>query len=160
MIRQIGPEDLDVFKQIRLEALRAEPAAFASSPEDWECLSDEDWERRLTVNPVFVAFDNGQLVGIVGLMRQSPSKMAHRASVIMVYVRKNLRGSGIATSLLMALTDHAQSEGIRQLELTVSCETRQHAAFIDAPDTTKLAASQIELSIAVGKLTKSSWRRH
>jgi ribosomal protein S18 acetylase RimI-like enzyme len=58
----------------------------------------------------------------MGLMRQSASKMAHRATVIMVYVRKDRRGGGHAKALLDAIVRHALAAGIRQLELAVSGE--------------------------------------
>jgi ribosomal protein S18 acetylase RimI-like enzyme len=48
--------------------------------------------------------------------------MAHRATIIMVYVRKSFRGSGIASELLQSVTDHARASGIRQLELAVTAE--------------------------------------
>ncbi len=120
-IRRLGPEDVDAFRRIRLEALRLEPAAYASSHDDWAQLSDEEWRQRLS-DPVFVAFLDGEPVGITGLMRQRASKMAHRATIVMVYVRQNLRGTGLARHLLHTVSDHARAMGIVQLELTVNAE--------------------------------------
>ncbi len=128
-IRLLGKDDVETFRRIRLEALRAEPNSFASSAEDWENLPDDEWRRRLTENPVFVAFRTDDPVGIMGLLRQRASKMAHRATVVMVYVDRSLRGSGLARLLLAAVTDYARSEGIRQLELTVSAENAAAIAF-------------------------------
>lgn len=122
MIRLLGPGDVDAFRQIRLEALHAEPAAYASKAADWEALSDDEWRRRLTDNPVLAAFRDAEPVGIMGLMQQRSSKMTHRATIIMVYVRENLRRAGIATALFRSLTDCARDRGIRQLELAVSVE--------------------------------------
>jgi ribosomal protein S18 acetylase RimI-like enzyme len=48
--------------------------------------------------------------------------MAHRATIIMVYVRKNLRGTGLARTLLGTVADYARDIGILQLELAVSAE--------------------------------------
>ncbi|PDT83751.1 GNAT family N-acetyltransferase [Sinorhizobium sp. BJ1] len=128
-IRLLGPEDVETFRRIRIEALRAEPDSFASSAEDWESLPDDEWRRRLTDNPVFVAFRANDPVGIMGLLRQHASKMAHRATVVMVYVHRSLRGSGVARLLLAALIDYARNEGIRQLELSVSAENAAAIAF-------------------------------
>ena len=122
MIRLLGPGDVDAFRRIRLEALHAEPAAYASKVEDWEALSADEWRRRLTDNPVFAAFRDDEPVGLAGLIQQHSSKMAHRATIVMVYVRQSLRRSGIATALLRSLTDWARDRGIRQLELAVSVE--------------------------------------
>lgn len=122
MIRQLGPDDMQIFRQIRLEALRSEPANFASSAEDWEALPDAEWTRRLTVNAVFVDFHEGEPIAMMGLMPQAASKMAHRGTVIMVYVRKDRRGGGHAKAILDVLVAHARQAGIRQLELAVSAE--------------------------------------
>jgi RimJ/RimL family protein N-acetyltransferase len=121
-IRLLTPDDGDFFRRIRLEALRTEPSAFASRVEDWEELSPDEWRRRLTETPVFVAFRDDDPVGVMGLMRQRSTKMAHRATIIMVYVGKALRGAGIAAKLLEAVTDHAREIGVRQLELAVTAE--------------------------------------
>jgi RimJ/RimL family protein N-acetyltransferase len=122
MIRLLTHDDVEAFRAIRLEALREEPAAFASTAADWERLSLDEWRNRLVENSVFVASQNDEPVGIIGLAPQRPSKMAHRATIIMVYVRKNVRGTGLAVKLLRAITDHAWKCGIRQLELMVSAE--------------------------------------
>lgn len=121
-IRHLGAADLATFRQIRLEALRLDEASFASSLADWLRLDDAAWLERLTQNAVFVAFRGGEPVGIMGLARQRSSKMAHRATIIMVYVRKSERGSGLAAELLRTIEAYARAEGIRQLELTVSGE--------------------------------------
>jgi RimJ/RimL family protein N-acetyltransferase len=121
-IRLLAPSDWETFRSIRLEALRAEPVAFASAAEDWETLSAEEWRGRLAAASVFVAFNGEEPVAIMGLMRQRSGKMAHRATIIMVYVRKSFRGSGIASELLQSVTDHARASGIRQLELAVTAE--------------------------------------
>ncbi len=121
-IRLLGIDEAEAFRSIRLEALRMEPASFASSAEDWEKLSDEEWRRRTVANPVFVAFQDDIPVGIMGMMRQNASKMAHRATLVMVYLRRELRGTGLAERLLDAVADYARNEGIIQLELAVSAD--------------------------------------
>ncbi|WP_298984718.1 GNAT family N-acetyltransferase [uncultured Roseibium sp.] len=136
-VRRIGSDEVEVFKRIRLEALQLEPNSFASSYEDWIELSDDEWRRRMS-NPVFVAFLDDQPVGITGLLRQSASKMAHRATIVMVYVRESLRGKGIAKDLLEAVVEQARVLGIQQLELSASAENLpalrfyRRAGFVEA----------------------------
>ncbi|MGR9373232.1 N-acetyltransferase family protein [Rhizobium leguminosarum] len=120
-IRHIQADEVEAFRRIRLEALRTEPSLFASRYEDWEALSLEEWRNRLN-EPVFIAFQDGEPVGITGLLRQRSSKMVHRATIIMVYVRRSLRGTGLAARLLSAAAHHARDIGILQLELFVSAE--------------------------------------
>jgi hypothetical protein len=78
MIRHLGPQDRHIFRHLRLEALRAEPAAYASSAEDWENMSDEEWCRRLTANVVLADFYEGEAVAMMGLMRQTASNTKSR----------------------------------------------------------------------------------
>ncbi|WP_054308197.1 GNAT family N-acetyltransferase [Mesorhizobium sp. 1M-11] len=121
-VRLAGPDDVDAFKHIRLEALRLEPAAFASRVQDWEVLPDQEWLRRVTSGAVFIAFRDDEPVGLMGLLCEQSAKSRHRATIVMVYVRASERGAGTAKALLDALTRYAQQEGILQLELTVSVE--------------------------------------
>lgn len=128
-VRLLGPGDVGVFRQIRLEALRLAPEAFASTTQDWASLPDEEWLRRLTENPVVVASRGGQPVGIMGLVRQKSSKMAHRASLVMVYVRENERGTGVSKMLLDSAVEQARRIGIRQVELAVTVQNRAALGF-------------------------------
>lgn len=121
-IVKLTANDVDVFRQMRLEALQKEPMAFASSYDDWVALPQAVWINRMTEDPVFVAFRQGAPVGMMGLLRERPSKMAHRASLIMVYVRDTERGSGAATALLASADHYAGENGISQLELSASAQ--------------------------------------
>ncbi|NYS26858.1 GNAT family N-acetyltransferase [Rhodobacteraceae bacterium 2376] len=129
-IRQLTSDDVRVLKTIRMEALRLEPAAFASSLEDWASLSDEEWAARLEL-PVFVAFKAGEPVGIMGLLRQKARKMKHRSTLIMVYLRSSARGQGFAEGLLTAATEFAVQNGISQIELNVSSKNSQAIRFYE-----------------------------
>lgn len=127
-IRRIGPDEVDLFRRIRLEALRAEPSVYASSAEDWERLSPDEWRARLA-EPVVVALAGDGPVGVMGLMRQRASRMAHRGTLVMAYVRADRRGGGIASALLDALGQEALAQGVVQLELAVSAENQAAVGF-------------------------------
>lgn len=77
-------------------------------------LSVDGWQQRMN-DPVFVAFWDDEPVVMTGLLRQRTSKMAHQATIIMVYVRKNLRGTGFARNLLGIVADLLATIGIVQL---------------------------------------------
>ncbi|PKR89185.1 GNAT family N-acetyltransferase [Pleomorphomonas diazotrophica] len=129
-IRRIGADDVEAFRRIRLEALREEPSAYASSYEDWAGLTDEEWRNRMS-EPVVVAFRGDEPVGLMGLMRQRSSKMLHRASIVMVYVRKSQRGTGVADNLIEAIIEEARAMGIVQLELAVTADNRPAVRFYE-----------------------------
>ena len=117
------------FMRIRLEALFTVLEAYASHAKDWDALPDDEWVQRLTAEPVFVAIQKGDPFGIKGLARQRPSKMAHRASIVMVYVRESARRSGLAAAPLERLIAHALEIDVSQLELSANAENAQAIRF-------------------------------
>lgn len=129
-IRRIDAAEVEAFKRIRLEALCEEPLAYASTYEDWAVLSDEEWRKRMS-EPVVAAFLGEEPVGLAGLMQQRSGKMTHRASIVMVYVRKSQRGTGLAGDLVDAIVDEARALGIVQLELAVTAENQAAARFYE-----------------------------
>ena len=128
-IKHLEEEDVDLFRRIRLEALTREPQAFASTAADWARLSTAEWQARLTANAVFVALDGAEPLGIMGLMRERASRLAHRATIIMVYVRASERGGRLAEALLDTVTREARAMGLKQLELAATVENVAALAF-------------------------------
>jgi RimJ/RimL family protein N-acetyltransferase len=129
-IRQLVAVDIEIFQRIRLEALRLEPASFHSSYEDWAALTDDDWQQRLN-SPVFAALLDEATVGMMGLIQQRTKRTAHRGDIVMVYVRNDLRGTGLAARLLDTVSAHALEIGIRQLELGVSADNPAARRFYE-----------------------------
>ncbi|MDT0682218.1 GNAT family N-acetyltransferase [Roseicyclus sp. F158] len=118
-IVRLGAKDLPLFKAIRLESLRCSPSSFANTEADWLRLPDPEWLNRLKT-PVYAALKGDEPVGIMGLLLQTGEKRAHRATLVMVYLRESERGAGLADRLLSAVTAFAVGSGVRQLELTVN----------------------------------------
>ena len=129
LIRRLTAEDAGAFRAIRREALAEAPAAFASTLADYAKLSDETIRAMLTELPVFAAFRDGAPVGLMGLAPNRPSKMAHRANIIMVYARASERGGRRAEALLEAVTAEARAMGLTQLELAATVENAAALAF-------------------------------
>lgn len=128
IIRRLEIADLEAFRRVRLEALLYEPASFTSTYSDWVALPDNDWRERLN-DPVFAIFRDSEPVGLTGLVRERLPRAAHRASITMVYIRKDVRGRGLAKSLLDRVAKFAWDNGVTQLELTVSAENPVAISF-------------------------------
>lgn len=131
MIRQLQSGDAELLRKLRLEALLENPEAYASRYEDWVDRPVAELEALLIQDPVFMCFDADDPIGMIGLIRQQPSKMAHRASLVMVYVKPARRGAKVAEKLLATVVDFVGEIGVTQLELAVSVENRLAIRFYD-----------------------------
>ena len=134
----LPPERWREAKQLRLEALRREPTAFASSYEDELAFSDDVWQSRLAAameragNMTYFAKHEGALVGMAGATWSPRAKVRHVATVYGVYVSPDMRGRGIASDLMHTLLDELQSmPQIEKVSLTVNSESA--AATGDVP---------------------------
>lgn len=129
-IRRLTASDVNIFQRIRLESLRLEPASYHSSYDDWAALTYDDWRQRLN-SPVFAALRDEEPIGMMGLLQQRTQRTAHRGDIVMVYVRKDVRGTGLAARLLDTVSAYAREIGIRQLELGVSAENAAGRRFYE-----------------------------
>ncbi len=130
-VRALTKTDLAIFKHIRLEALKKEPEAFASHHDDWAALNDDAWLARLIGGHAHGALIGDEIVGLIGLLPEQPKKMRHRGSIVMVYLRADQRGSGLARTLLNAIIAKARELGLAQLELSVSAENPADIRFYE-----------------------------
>lgn len=134
MIRSLDAPDLAALRVLRREALEAHPLAFSSSVEEDRLLDKAlgpssffDSKRSL----IFGAFDGGTLVGMVGVYRESPQKMHHRARIWGMYVREGARRTGLGVGLLEAALGSVRDwPGVVQVHLSVSeVATAAHALY-------------------------------
>ncbi|MBS0657998.1 MAG: GNAT family N-acetyltransferase, partial [Verrucomicrobia bacterium] len=121
--RVLHPSDAAIYQALRLRGLREEPRAFSPTFEEEAGLTMEEVSAALTPTGerlVLGLFDGDQLVGLAGVARERPSKLAHRATVWGVYVAPEARGRGAGKVLMQAAVEHAYAlPGIRQLYLSV-----------------------------------------
>ena len=121
MIRQLRPEDAEVYANFRRAALLDTPLAFAASPEDDMACSGEAVRERLKQGGViFGAFDPA-LVGTLGLYRDQHIKAAHKVHLWGMYVAPEHQQQGIGAKLLDAAVQYARSlPDITLIRLSVS----------------------------------------
>ncbi len=122
-IRRLTPADAPAYREVRLRALRDHPEAFNSSFEE-EALKPPAYsaERLGDASPAIYwgAFANGELVGTVGLDRETRFKNRHKASVIGMYVAPEVARQGVGRALLAALLAQARALQLELLVLTVT----------------------------------------
>jgi RimJ/RimL family protein N-acetyltransferase len=122
-LRLLETNDLDRYRRLRLEAVRAEPTAFGSSYETEIAARADKYRDRLTgsaENYVLGAFTDDQLAGMVGFVRETAPRRAHVASVWGLYVAPRWRGGGIGRTLLAGVIERARAlPGLEHVLITV-----------------------------------------
>ncbi|MFM1652431.1 GNAT family N-acetyltransferase [Brevibacillus sp. B_LB10_24] len=121
-IRALGPEDANLYRSIRLEALQHHPEAFGSSYEEEKEFSVEKFAGRLQEEHSFTfgAFENGRLFGVVTLVLEQKNKRKHRANIFAMYVSPEKRNLGIAKTLMIeAIRKAKNTTDVEQLHLSV-----------------------------------------
>jgi ribosomal protein S18 acetylase RimI-like enzyme len=110
-IRTLTPLDVELYRNLRLEALRDTPMAFSSSYEEESLNSLDVFRSRLPndgVSAVFAAFDGAQPVGMAGFQKNASLKSRHKGVMWGVYVAPEYRGQGIAGLLVDAVIERAR----------------------------------------------------
>ena len=111
-IRRLSQTDINNFKQIRISAVEDFPASFYPTKKELDDTPDEEFLMYLTHSDsraFFGAIDEGELIGIVGIMRDKRTKLRHKAEVVGMYVRPAFRGRGLARQLLNEAIEFARS---------------------------------------------------
>lgn len=121
-INALGPADATAYRALRLRALREHPDAFTSSFEEEAERPLADTTQRLS-NPaerLWGAFDGPQLVGMVGMSRETRVKNQHKAHLVGLHVAPEHAGQGVGAALVAAVVQHAAAHPLALLVLTVT----------------------------------------
>jgi ribosomal protein S18 acetylase RimI-like enzyme len=123
-LTQADAADAARYRDIRLEALTANPEAFASSFE-FEHAQPLSWfSERLDSSTVLGVFRDQKLIAIAAFAIQRGQKMAHKGVIWGMYVRPNARRAGIGRRLVEAILDHARQR-VELIQLTVVRDNEQ-----------------------------------
>jgi ribosomal protein S18 acetylase RimI-like enzyme len=113
----LKPEDWQLYKQIRLEALLNEPQAFGSRYADALQNSNSYWQGRLAEAQagikswlLFVK-EMDQISGMIGAYCSDDNDVVE---IISVYVTKKKRGQGFAAALMEAMVEKVSKVGAFQ----------------------------------------------
>ena len=123
IIQKLTIKDLEMFKNIRLEALELEPQAFGDSFSVLSKKKDNYWKKELSNKwkNWYGVFDNNELVGIGSIKFAKSLKFNHIAHLSGIYVKKAQRGKGIGKLLFKTRIDEAfKNEKIKKLKLIVN----------------------------------------
>ena len=124
--QRLGPTWAPAYRQLMLDAYARHPEAFTSSPAERAGLPLEWWERRLQEGDgagerVWGATQGAELLGVVGLRRETREKARHKATLFGLYVPDRHRRLGLAKDLLGELLAQAATwPDLRVVQLTVT----------------------------------------
>lgn len=110
-ICEIGPDDWQQFREIRLRALGEAPYAFSSTYAGWQNAAEARWRSRLAdVAFNVLAVDGGTAVGLVSAVDSDPVEL------ISLWVAPDARGRGVGDLLVRSVLGYA---GVRPTRLNV-----------------------------------------
>ena len=123
-IKILTPENWELYKSARLNSLREAPDSFGSTYDQEAALSDAEWQSRLDLKlqnidalPLVAEMD-GQPIGIAwGLIHKLDLRIAH---IYQMWVSPEMRGKGIAKSLLLEIKAWAIGRGCDLMALAVT----------------------------------------
>ena len=126
-IRRLTRDDVEAFRDLRLEGLRNNPEAFGESARDFASVSLNKIAERLhgdgDLRDGFVlgAFDHDRLIGLSCLWRQTGLMVRHKAILWGMYVVREYQGKGIGEKLVVELIKLAKTvNGLDIITLSVA----------------------------------------
>jgi ribosomal protein S18 acetylase RimI-like enzyme len=117
-IRHLNVDDLELFREIRAEAVQKYPQTFGSLEEDQGGEAMLAAYRRWLTGTILGAFECQTLVGIAGFYVSSDKRSLHRGHIYTVYVREGSRGKGFGDRLIKDLLTLAEAH-VDQVHLAV-----------------------------------------
>lgn len=130
LVRELHASDADIYRDIRLEALRLHPEAFASSHEAEAAEPLDRFRDRLARGGRFGGFVDERLVGVAGFFGHETAWHRHRGVLVGMYVREPERGAGLADAIVNALIDHARAR-VELLQLSVATTNGRAIRFYE-----------------------------
>jgi GNAT superfamily N-acetyltransferase len=126
LVRATTITDWQALREIRLQALRDAPYAFASTHAREAAFVDDEWHRRATRDGSFLAFlPEVSPAGLGGGYLAAPDT----AELIGMYVRPQARGRGVGEAIIEAVAGWAIQQGAAAVHLWVT-ETNKLARML------------------------------
>lgn len=116
-VRELHPDDWEVWRDLRIAALAEAPHAFHSRLEDWLGVGESGWRERLAApGRYLVAELNGRPAGMACAIPPDPEGIA---DLLSLWVAPHGRGRGLGDALVSAVLERAAAWGAARLALHV-----------------------------------------
>ena len=130
-VRRLLPDEASRYRDIRLEGLEQDPAAFGSTFEDEAAEPLGFFADRLRNSAVFGAFRGDDLLGIAAFRTPPGAKNAHKGQLAGMYVRREARRQGVGRRLVEAVVAHAR-QVVELVQLTVVSDNEAARRLYDS----------------------------
>jgi GNAT superfamily N-acetyltransferase len=126
LVRPTTMTDWQAMREIRLQALRDAPYAFASTHAGEAAFGDDEWHRRAARDGSFLAFlPEVSPAGLGSGYLAAPDTV----ELIGMFVRPQARGRGVGEAIIDAVVGWARGKGAAAVHLWVT-ETNKHARML------------------------------
>jgi RimJ/RimL family protein N-acetyltransferase len=118
-LRMMGPDDWQVLRGVRLEALAQAPYAFGSTYAREAAFAEKTWRERAASRNSLLAYlpeFGDQPVGLVGSIEEAPGVL----ELVSMWVRPQARGKHVGTALVEAVVDRARAGQLPRVHLWVT----------------------------------------
>lgn len=127
-VESIGPDDWELFRDVRLRSLAEAPEAFGSTYDDWVEASEQRWRDRLSAVPLtVVARQDDRVLGVA-----SGAPDGDRVELISMWTDPEVRGTGVTAALIEAVVAWADQRGSATYLMVRSGNARAMAAYAKA----------------------------
>lgn len=126
-VRPLEVEDWQLFREIRLTALKESPEAFVATHEEESVRDEEFWRDRLQRSQRLLAERDGEAIGTASV--GSAPEQEGAAQLFGLWVHPSARGTGVATALVRAGAQVAAARGKSQLLYWVGTDNGRAVAF-------------------------------
>jgi len=116
-VRRLGPEDWQLYRRVRLAALKEAPYAFGSTYQRELELDDASWRRRVTDRVRFVVEVDGIVAGTVS---GGDGEEHGSSAMTAMWVDPKFRRAGAGDLLVKTIMDWARAEGYSRMFLWVT----------------------------------------
>ncbi len=126
-VRVLGEEDWQVYRDLRLSALKESPGAFVAGYDEESAYDEQLWRDRMVRAHRLAAESDGGPVGTVclGVHEDEPDA----GEVFGLWVAPEARGTGVAWKLVRAGAARAAEDGRKRLYFWVGTEDGRAVAF-------------------------------
>ncbi|MEI6765116.1 MAG: GNAT family N-acetyltransferase [Bacteroidota bacterium] len=134
--RKLESTDVAAYRALRLECLLRHADLFGTTVEEESAVAELKFEKFLkesnSENFMFGAFNNNELIGIVGFERLPRIRARHKGELVQMYIRREYTGQGTGTALVNRLIDACFSDpSIEEIKLSVIADNITAVKFYE-----------------------------